>query len=155
MKKQRFLNSMMVVVLLLIACKYTTKADSHVHNWVEYYRIEASCARSGTIFYECSICHEEETETIPATGIHEWSKWHLDQEECQDGTKTRSCNNCGEEETVKCTATKSHSWKESLRDDADCMNNGKIYYSCTRCGEDKTKTIKSTGKEHNLSLIHI
>ena len=100
------------------------------HMFYESYRDDATCTSGGTIYYYCSKCGAEKTESIPPTA-HQWSGWYIS------------------------VPALGHSWS-----DPDIVENNDYYnvlmygVSCTNDGCEETKrvtfkTIKK-GKSKNL-----
>lgn len=44
-----------------------------------------------------------------------------------------------------------HDWQETSRTEATCTETGKIFYTCSKCGETKTETVKALGHELTYS----
>lgn len=126
------------------------------HMFYESYRDDATCTSGGTIYYYCSKCGAEKTESIPPTA-HQWSGWYISEEpDCTcEGTEYRECLNCYEYEQRSVPAL-GHSWS-----DPDIVENNDYYnvlmygVSCTNegCEETKRVTFKTIKKGKSKNLL--
>ena len=127
------------------------KAETN-HNWDAGTVIsEATCAKTGTIVYHCSICEGTRTETIPKKG-HTIVKDNAVEATCEIEGKTEGshCSVCNtvikKQESVP---KKEHSWNsgEIIRE-ATCTKDGIKKITCTVCKETKIEII--TQKVHTI-----
>ena len=127
------------------------KAETN-HNWDAGTVIsEATCAKTGTIVYHCSICEETRTETIPKKE-HTIVKDNAVEATCEIEGKTEGshCSVCNtvikKQESVP---KKEHSWNsgEIIRE-ATCTKDGIKKITCTVCKETKIEII--TQKVHTI-----
>ena len=123
-------------------------ASGHkVENWVE---TPASCTEAGTKTGTCTVCGEEITETIPATG-HNYDETDLVETKIneEDGHTYYyfRCKNCAE-----IIEEKEHTeWIEGLYTRtaltrATCTIPGLARDTCNICGETRTEVIPATGE---------
>lgn len=96
------------------------------------------------------ICSELEEQKVPATGVHEWEQWLVENATCiEPGFKERYCKNCGDCESKTLPATGVHKW-------SDWSTTSGIYRSCCpttttkerHCKVCKTKESKSIFENH-------
>ena len=127
------------------------KAETN-HNWDAGTVIsEATCAKTGTIVYHCSICEETRTETIPKKE-HTIVKDNAVEATCEIEGKTEG-SHCSVCNTVikkqEFVPKKEHSWNsgEIIRE-ATCTKDGIKKITCTVCKETKIEII--TQKVHTI-----
>ena len=96
---------------------------------------EATCTEDGERTRTCSVCQEEQKETIVKTG-HSFGEWVVTKEPtCVDeGERTRSCSACGEKETEVIPATGKHTYGDEWKSDEDGH-----WHECTVCGVHSEK----------------
>lgn len=124
----------------------------------------ATCTDAGQITYTCETCGETKTEEIPATG-HSLDYVSPTAATCtEDGnTAYYVCTSCGkyfsdadgeneiEEDDWIIEAT-GHSWDSGeVTTEPTCTSTGVRTYTCTECGETKTRVIAKTS--HNIILV--
>ena len=110
---------------------------THEHDWQEETALAQSptCEKAGSKTYKCSLCGEEKTEEVPATG-HTWKS-----EKLANNTSRCKCSVCGK--------TKAHNAEVVSIDNATCTEAEVIHYVCKDCGHK----YKVRSKE-NLALGH-
>lgn len=153
MKKSR---KLLLCFVALLPFSLHVKAE-HTHTWSDWeVTCPATCNYEGVKVRYCTECYEEDTEDIPATGKHNWSKWHIEDAGCfTSGSKTRYCEYCDKEETIEIPAYGSHDWgKWVVEEEPTCGNVGyKIRY-CTRCEDDTFQEVEipiPANKKHTWS----
>lgn len=69
--------------------------ETHLHNFVEVSRVNATCTKEGTICLQCEGCGESGTETIEANG-HTSGDWIVDKAAtyAENGTRHKECVVC-------------------------------------------------------------
>ena len=102
MKKSR---KLLLCFVALLPFSLHVKAE-HTHTWSDWeVTCPATCNYEGVKVRYCTECYEEDAEDIPATGKHNWSKWHIEDAGCfTSGSKTRYCEYCDKEETIEIPA---------------------------------------------------
>ena len=107
----------------------------------------ATCTTDGEKTYTCTICQKTRTETIPATGHTEITKFAKKATcETEGYTGDIYCNNCGEMlKEGKVIEKLSHDWKQTGTKKATCTASGENTYTCIRCNKTKTEQIPATG----------
>ena len=124
------------------------------HTFGKWIIIEAAtCVEDGKMLRTCSVCHERETEIIPAHGKHSFDDWKTTKEATcvEDGEKRHTCSVCGETEKEVIPAHGKHSfggWKTIK--EATCVEDGEKKRTCSACGETEKEVIPAHGK-HSFS----
>ena len=136
--------------------------STHIHRFIQSNRVEATCAKTGNIFYDCS-CGKIKTKTIPATNNHtmgEPVETAVTTPTCgAEGTRkiTIKCNVCGKtlSETIESIpATGNHTGgrpAETVLTAPTCGAAGekKLTVTCTVCNallSETTAPIAPTGE---------
>ena len=91
----------------LVSISTATGSVTVNHAWGEWTVVTpVTCTTPGVEARKCSLCGEEETREVAATG-HAWGEWKVaTPATCTtDGVEKRVCSACGEEETRVLTAT--------------------------------------------------
>ena len=122
----------------------------HEHDYETTAHQDATCTEDGFDTLVCSICHDQKTEVIQATGHTESGMVEVTAATCEkDGLKQNTCTVCGTvlgSETIPATGHTESGMIEVTP--AGCENNGLKQNTCTVCGTVLgTETIPATG--HN------
>lgn len=131
--------------------KYT---DEEIANaWKVTTTVDATCATDGYKEYKNSLTNEKKTETIPATGKHDYQVTDSTDSTCTEkGSATYTCTVCGDTYTEE-TDFADHDYKEVETKDATCMENGYVKYECSVCGDTYEETIKATGHDDGKWVV--
>ena len=123
------------------------------HSWGNWIVIdEATCTTSGEKYRYCDKCYEEQTVTIPATGVHKWTEWKADGYLCEDGKWERYCTECYKEETKARQGDGSHLWSNwEVWTEANCLNKGQESRYCYNCYQREYKDIPVDNTKHDWS----
>lgn len=100
----------------------------------------------------CEVCGEHysyptDENAIPATG-HTWSEDYVVDKEAtciEAGEKSKHCTVCDAKEDVQEIPALGHDFVSKVTKKATCTADGTLTYTCSRCNETKTETIKATG----------
>lgn len=143
-------------VLLMFALFFCNSIRTYAycnHSWGNWIVIdEATCTTSGEKYRYCNKCYEEQTVTIPATGVHKWTEWKADGYLCEDGKWTRYCTECYKEETKARQSDGSHLWSNwEIWKEADCLNKGQESRYCYNCYQREYKDIPVDNTKHTWS----
>ncbi len=118
-----------------------TKDASHIetedHSWDDgEVTTAATCTDDGIKTYICGVCGATKTETVATIG-HAYGEWTgLD-----DSQHQRICANDPNHKE-----TEDHVWDNgTVETVAACTVEGKITYTCTVCGAERTEMIPATG----------
>ena len=143
-----------------------------VHVWSDWTEIPATCTKDGSKTRSCSLCHEVETQTIPALG-HDYQAVVTQPTCTEQGYTTHTCsrcdasyrdaetdalghdwstNDCTQQATCsRCNAVRpagEHVWGDwTVTKEATCTEDGSKTRSCTSCGHPETEAIPALG--HN------
>ena len=121
------------------------------HSWGNWIVVdEATCTESGEKYRYCDKCYEEQTVTIPATGVHKWTEWKADGYLCEDGKWERYCTECYKEETKARQGDGSHLWSNwEVWTEANCLNKGQESRYCYNCYQREYKDIPVDDTKHD------
>lgn len=100
----------------------------------------------------CEVCGEHysyptDENKLPATG-HTWSEDYVVDKEAtcsETGEKSKHCTVCDAKEDVQEIPALGHDFVSKVTKKATCTADGTLTYTCSRCNETKTETIKATG----------
>jgi len=97
-------------------------------------------SKTGILTYTCIECGFTKTESLPTSEDHYYADW-----ENLDETSHKGVCECGEE------IFENHCWDEgNVISKAYCGNEGKVVYTCTKCGATKSVVTPKPG-EHDFS----
>lgn len=120
---------------------------------------EPTCEIAGRCLKKCSVCMEEVTEVIPATG-HSMGNWIVTREATctETGEKTRTCEKCPymEKELIPPTGHDYNTEQKTKPADEDAHVNGMTYRECSHgCGEIIVDNVILCQKEvENINAFH-
>ena len=101
----------------------------------------------GVRTFTCAVCHATRTETIPATGAHDYQFTKNVAPTCTtDGYDLYTCSGCGATEKRNSKPALGHKWDSgTVTTEPTETTPGVRTYTCTVCGEVKTEVIPATG----------
>ena len=101
----------------------------------------------GVRTYTCSVCGQTRTETIPATGAHDYRFTKTVAPTCTDGGyDLYTCSGCGATERRNLTDAAGHKWDNGTVTTAPTETTpGVRTYTCTVCSQTRTEAIPATG----------
>ena len=101
----------------------------------------------GVRTYTCTVCSQTRTETIPATGAHDYRFTKTFAPTCTDGGyDLYTCSGCGATERRNLTDAAGHKWDNGTVTTAPTETTpGVRTYTCTVCGDIREETIPATG----------
>ena len=101
----------------------------------------------GVRTFTCAVCGQTRTETIPATGAHDYQFTRNVAPTCTaDGYDLYTCSGCGATEKRNPKPALGHKWDSgTVTTEPTETTPGVRTYTCTVCGEVKTETIPATG----------
>lgn len=101
----------------------------------------------GVRTFTCAVCHATRTETIPATGVHDYQFTKNVAPTCTtDGYDLYTCSGCGATEKRNSKPALGHKWDSgTVTTEPTATTPGVRTYTCTVCGEVKTEVIPATG----------
>ena len=124
------------------------------HHWDQGEIItEATCTEEGEKKLTCSICGDEKTEKISATGHQHTEIRNKKEATCKETGYSGDtwCKDCGKKilsgQTI--AKTENHSWDAGkVTTKATCTEEGEKTFTCSICGDKKTEKISATGHQH-------
>ena len=101
----------------------------------------------GVRTFTCSGCDQTRTETIPATGAHDYQFTKTVAPTCTDGGyDLYTCSGCGATERRNLTDAAGHKWDGGTVTTAPTETTpGVRTFTCTVCGQTRTEAIPATG----------
>ncbi len=101
----------------------------------------------GVRTFTCAVCGQTRTETIPATGKHDYQFTKNVAPTCTaDGYDLYTCSGCGATEKRNSKPALGHKWDSgTVTTEPTETTPGERTYTCTVCGEVKTEVIPATG----------
>lgn len=101
----------------------------------------------GVRTFTCAVCRATRTETIPATGAHNYQFTKNVAPTCTtDGYDLYTCSGCGATEKRNSKPALGHKWDNGkVTTEPTEATPGERTYTCTVCGATRTETIPATG----------
>ena len=101
----------------------------------------------GVRTYTCTVCGQTRTETIPATGAHDYRFTKTVDPTCTDGGyDLYTCSGCGATERRNLTDAAGHKWDGGTVTTAPTETTpGVRTFTCTVCGDIREEAIPATG----------
>ena len=101
----------------------------------------------GVRTFTCAVCGATRTETIPATGAHDYQFTKNVAPTCTtEGYDLYTCSGCGATEKRNPKPALGHKWDSGkVTTEPTETTPGVRTYTCTVCGETRTETIPATG----------
>ena len=108
---------------------------------------EPSETTPGVRTYTCAVCGATRTETIPATGAHDYQFTRTVAPTCTtDGYDLYTCSGCGATEKRNAKPALGHKWDNgTVTTEPTETTPGVRTYTCTVCGQTKNEIIPATG----------
>ncbi len=124
------------------------------HHWDQGEIItEATCTEEGEKKFTCSICGDEKTEKVSATGHQHTEIRNKKESTCKEEGYSGDtwCKDCGKKilsgQTI--AKTENHSWDAGkVTTKATCTEEGEKTFTCSICGDEKTEKVSATGHQH-------
>ena len=131
-----------------------TIAKTENHSWdAGKVTTKATCTEEGEKTFTCSICGDEKTEKISATGHQHTEIRNKKEATCKEEGYSGDtwCKDCGKKilsgQTI--AKTENHSWDAGkVTTKATCTEEGEKTFTCSICGDEKTEKISATGHQH-------
>ena len=124
------------------------------HHWDQGEIItEATCTEEGEKTFTCSVCGDEKTEKISATGHQHTEIRNKKEATCKETGYSGDtwCKDCGKKILSGQTIAKTgnHSWDAGkVTTKATCTEEGEKTFTCSICGDEKTEKVSATGHQH-------
>ena len=124
------------------------------HHWDQGEIItEATCTEEGEKKFTCSICGDEKTEKVSATGHQHTEIRNKKEATCKETGYSGDtwCKDCRKKilsgQTI--AKTENHSWDAGkVTTKATCTEEGEKTFTCSICGDKKTEKVSATGHQH-------
>ena len=124
------------------------------HHWDQGEIItEATCTEEGEKKFTCSICGDEKTEKVSATGHQHTEIRNKKEATCKETGYSGDtwCKDCGKKilsgQTI--AKTEDHSWNQGeITKEPTCKEEGEKTFTCSICGDEKTEKVSATGHQH-------
>ena len=124
------------------------------HHWDQGEIItEATCTEEGEKKFTCSICGDEKTEKVSATGHQHTEIRNKKEATCKETGYSGDtwCKDCRKKilsgQTI--AKTENHSWDAGkVTTKATCTEEGEKTFTCSICGDEKTEKVSATGHQH-------
>ena len=124
------------------------------HHWDQGEIItEATCTEEGEKKFTCSICGDEKTEKVSATGHQHTEIRNKKEATCKETGYSGDtwCKDCGKKilsgQTI--AKTENHSWDAGkVTTKATCTEEGEKTFTCSICGNTKTEKVSTTDHQH-------
>ena len=129
------------------------------HHWDQGEIItEATCTEEGEKKFTCSICGDEKTEKVSATGHQHTEIRNKKEATCKETGYSGDtwCKDCGKKilsgQTI--AKTENHSWDAGkVTTKATCTEEGEKTFTCSICGDKKTEKISATGHSYGAYKV--
>ena len=129
------------------------------HHWDQGEIItEATCTEEGEKKFTCSICGDEKTEKVSATGHQHTEIRNKKEATCKETGYSGDtwCKDCGKKilsgQTI--AKTENHSWDAGkVTTKATCTEEGEKTFTCTICGNTNTKKVNATGHRYGAYKV--
>jgi len=124
------------------------------HHWDQGEIItKATCTEEGEKKFTCSICGDEKTEKVSATGHQHTEIRNKKEATCKETGYSGDtwCKDCGKKilSGQAIAKTENHSWDAGkVTTKATCTEEGEKTFTCSICGDEKTEKISATGHQH-------
>ena len=124
------------------------------HHWNQGEIItEATCTEEGEKKFTCSICGDEKTEKVSATGHQHTEIRNKKEATCKETGYSGDtwCKDCGKKilSGQAIAKTENHSWDAGkVTTKATCTEEGEKTFTCSICGDEKTEKVSATGHQH-------
>ena len=131
-----------------------TIAKTENHSWdAGKVTTKATCTEEGEKTFTCSICGDEKTEKVSATGHQHTEIRNKKEATCKETGYSGDtwCKDCGKKilsgQTI--AKTEDHSWNQGeITKEPTCKEEGEKTFTCSICGDEKTEKVSATGHQH-------
>lgn len=124
------------------------------HHWDQGEIItEATCTEEGEKKFTCSICGDEKTEKVSATGHQHTEIRNKKEATCKETGYSGDtwCKDCGKKilSGQAIAKTEDHSWNQGeITKEPTCKEEGEKTFTCSICGNTKTEKVSTTDHQH-------
>ena len=131
-----------------------TIAKTENHSWdAGKVTTKATCTEEGEKTFTCSICGDEKTEKVRATGHQHTEIRNKKEATCKETGYSGDtwCKDCGKKilSGQAIAKTEDHSWNQGeITKEPTCKEEGEKTFTCTICGNTKTEKVSTTDHQH-------
>ena len=131
-----------------------TIAKTENHSWdAGKVTTKATCTEEGEKTFTCSICGDEKTEKVSATGHQHTEIRNKKEATCKDTGYSGDtwCKDCGKKilSGQAIAKTEDHSWNQGeITKEPTCKEKGEKTFTCSICGNTKTEKVSTTDHQH-------
>ena len=131
-----------------------TIAKTENHSWdAGKVTTKATCTEEGEKTFTCSICGDEKTEKVSATGHQHTEIRNKKESTCKEEGYSGDtwCKDCGKKilSGQAIAKTEDHSWNQGeITKEPTCKEEGEKTFTCTICGNTKTEKVSTTDHQH-------
>ena len=131
-----------------------TIAKTENHSWdAGKVTTKATCTEEGEKTFTCSICGDEKTEKVSATGHQHTEIRNKKEATCKEEGYSGDtwCKDCGKKilSGQAIVKTEDHSWNQGeITKEPTCKEEGEKTFTCSICGDEKTEKVSATGHQH-------
>ncbi|WP_248835265.1 Ig-like domain-containing protein [Hominisplanchenecus faecis] len=131
-----------------------TIAKTENHSWdAGKVTTKATCTEEGEKTFTCSICGDEKTEKVSATGHQHTEIRNKKEATCKETGYSGDtwCKDCGKKilSGQAIAKTEDHSWNQGeITKEPTCKEKGEKTFTCSICGNTKTEKVSTTDHQH-------
>ena len=131
-----------------------TIAKTENHSWdAGKVTTKATCTEEGEKTLTCSICGDEKTEKVSATGHQHTEIRNKKEATCKETGYSGDtwCKDCGKKilSGQAIAKTEDHSWNQGeITKEPTCKEKGEKTFTCSICGNTKTEKVSTTDHQH-------
>jgi len=131
-----------------------TIAKTENHSWdAGKVTTKATCTEEGEKTFTCSICGDEKTEKVSATGHQHTEIRNKKEATCKEEGYSGDtwCKDCGKKilSGQAIAKTEDHSWNQGkITKEPTCKEEGEKTFTCSICGNTKTEKVSTTDHQH-------
>ena len=131
-----------------------TIAKTENHSWdAGKVTTKATCTEEGEKTFTCSICGDEKTEKVSATGHQHTEIRNKKEATCKETGYSGDtwCKDCGKKILFgqAIAKTEDHSWNQGeITKEPTCKEKGEKTFTCSICGNTKTEKVSTTDHQH-------
>ena len=122
------------------------------HNYISKITVEPKCDVAGVRKYECDVCGEAYTETIPALG-HKFTEKVVKPTAEENGYTLHICTVCQYSYKDNYTNPTGHDYVLMESKEAGCLIDGYKKYKCNDCYKEYTETLLATGHKYTDEIV--
>ena len=122
------------------------------HNYISKITVEPKCNVAGVRKYECDVCGESYTETIPALE-HKFTEKVIKPTAEENGYTLHICTVCQYSYKDNYTNPTGHDYVLMESKEAGCLTDGYKKYKCNDCDKEYTEILLATGHKYTDEIV--